>query len=65
MIKTAINERATEGSRTLDRTITNRLLYQLSYGGAPGIIPANFNYRQVPCYDKTNPKYLYEANLLN
>ncbi len=25
--------RATEGSRTLDRTITNRLLYQLSYGG--------------------------------
>jgi hypothetical protein len=26
---------ATEGSRTLDRTITNRLLYQLSYGGVP------------------------------
>ena len=25
--------KATEGSRTLDRTITNRLLYQLSYGG--------------------------------
>ncbi len=26
-------KRATEGSRTLDRTITNRLLYHLSYGG--------------------------------
>jgi hypothetical protein len=28
--------RATEGIRTLDLTITNRLLYQLSYGGLLG-----------------------------
>ena len=32
-------KKATEGSRTLDRTITNRLLYQLSYGGGLQIIP--------------------------
>jgi hypothetical protein len=31
--------RATEGIRTLDLTITNRLLYQLSYGGTSAIIP--------------------------
>ena len=29
----AINNRATEGTRTPDPLITNELLYQLSYGG--------------------------------
>ena len=36
--KTLFLGRATEGSRTLDLTITNRLLYQLSHGGGYSVI---------------------------
>lgn len=42
--------RATDGIRTHDLTITNRLLYQLSYGGTRRIIPVpDFKRQGILC----------------
>ena len=34
-----LKQKANGGIRTLDRTLTKRLLYRLSYVGVPAIIP--------------------------